>query len=233
MQCFEKASLFASRKSLRALFATLLIHGEITDAGAIWNTFATYFCYDLPHQLQNWPNIPEDLTNPHYDYGLYLLGELLKESGKTLDQCGLPLPTHTWRADNSLFRRELNYDLWEEALLEVEKLATFNLDQQQCFEKNISAVDSVREETRPYFFIQGPVGTGKTFLYSVLCHHYRAHEKIVLCVAFSGIASLLLPGGRTSHSCLWIPLNLHESSWCNIGKNSELGDLLRQVTLLI
>ncbi len=70
-------------------------------------------------------------------------------------------------------------------------------------------------------------------MYSVLCHHYYAHEKIVLCVASSGIASLLLPGGRTSHSRLRIPLNLHESSQCNIDKNSELGDLLRQVTLLI
>ena len=70
-------------------------------------------------------------------------------------------------------------------------------------------------------------------MYSVLCHHYRSHEKIVLCVASSGIASLLLPGGSTSHSRLRIPLNLHESSQCNINKNSELGDLLHKVTLLI
>ena len=95
--------------------------------------------------------------------------------------------------------------------MEAEKLATLNLDQQQCFEKIISAIDSIREESWPYFFIQGPAGTGKTFLYSVLCHHYCAKEKIVLRVASSGIASLLLPEGRTSHSRLRIPLNLHES----------------------
>ena len=70
-------------------------------------------------------------------------------------------------------------------------------------------------------------------MYSVLCHHYCAHEKIVFCVASSDIASLLLPGGHTSYSRLRIPLNLHESSQCNISKNLELGDLLRQVTLLI
>ena len=34
-ECFEKASLFASGKSLRALFATSLVHGGITDAIAI------------------------------------------------------------------------------------------------------------------------------------------------------------------------------------------------------
>ena len=107
------------------------------------------------------------------------------------------------------------------ALLEAEKAATFNIEQQECFERVISAVDSVRKGTRPYFFIQGPVGIGKTFLYSVLYYHYCAHEKIVLCVASSGIASLLLPRDQTSHSRLQIPLNLCESSQCNIGKTQN------------
>ena len=70
-------------------------------------------------------------------------------------------------------------------------------------------------------------------MYSVLYHHYCAKEKIVLCVASSGIVSLLLPKRRISHSCFWITLNLYESSQCNIGKNSELGHFLRQITLLI
>ena len=132
----------------------------------------TIFVTDLSHQLRDWPNIPEDLTNPNHDYGLNLLSELLRESGKTIGQCGLPLPNFTWRLDNSLLRRELDYDPMYEALLEAEKAATFNIEQRECFERVISAVDSVREGTRPYFFIQGPAGTGKTFLYSVLCHHY-------------------------------------------------------------
>ena len=82
MQCFEKASLFAFGKSLRTLFATLLINGEITDAATIWDTFGIYFCDNRSYQLWNWPNIFEHLINPHHDYGLFLLGELLKESGK-------------------------------------------------------------------------------------------------------------------------------------------------------
>lgn len=70
-------------------------------------------------------------------------------------------------------------------------------------------------------------------MYSVFCYHYCAHKKIVLCITSFGIPSLLLTGGWISHSRLRILLNLHESSQCNIGKNSELGDLLRQVTPLI
>lgn len=70
-------------------------------------------------------------------------------------------------------------------------------------------------------------------MYNVLYHSYCTHEKIVLCIASSGIVSLLLPGGHISHFCLQILLNIHKSLQCNINKNSELGDLLHQVTLLI
>jgi len=45
------------------------------------------------------------------------------------------------------------------------------------------------------FFLNGPGGTtGKTFVYQALSHAIHGQGKIVLCVASSGIASLL-PGG--------------------------------------
>nr|GEX57995.1 hypothetical protein CTI12_AA123990 [Tanacetum cinerariifolium] len=43
-------------------------------------------------------------------------------------------------------------------------------------------------------------GTGKTFLYKTIISRLRSELKIILAVASSGIASLLLPGGRTAHS---------------------------------
>jgi len=52
-------------------------------------------------------------------------------------------------------------------------------------------------------------------------------------VASSGIAALLLPGGRTSHSRFRIPLELHESSIYSITKNSSLAALLQQAALII
>jgi len=50
------------------------------------------------------------------------------------------------------------------------------------------------------FFLNGPGGMGKMYLYQTLCHKLRSLHKIVLCVASSGIAALLLPGSRTAHS---------------------------------
>jgi ATP-dependent DNA helicase PIF1 len=55
----------------------------------------------------------------------------------------------------------------------------------------------------------------------------------VLCVASSGIAALLLPGGRTSHSRLSIPIQVKKTSTCHIKKNSDPADLIRNTTLII
>ncbi|GKB67063.1 DNA helicase [Tanacetum coccineum] len=61
----------------------------------------------------------------------------------------------------------------------------------------------------------------------------RSEEKIVLAVASSGIASLLLPSGRTAHSRFKLPLELTEESLCRITKNSHLGKLLANTDLII
>jgi PIF1-like helicase len=84
-----------------------------------------------------------------------------------------------------------------------------------------------------HFFLQGYAGTGKTFLYQTICHHFRAQVKIVLCVASSRIAALLLPGGTTSHSRFRIPLDIHENSICNIRKGSQLAALIEKTDLII
>jgi hypothetical protein len=56
---------------------------------------------------------------------------------------------------------------------------------------------------------------------------------IILCVASSGIAALLLMGGRTSHSTFKIPIKLHEESFCGVKKGTHLAELLSKVRLII
>ena len=47
----------------------------------------------------------------------------------------------------------------------------------------------------------------------------------MLCVASSGITSLILTSGRTSHSMLGIPIEIYENSVSTIKKNSLKGEL--------
>ncbi|KAL3627784.1 hypothetical protein CASFOL_029147 [Castilleja foliolosa] len=57
--------------------------------------------------------------------------------------------------------------------------------------------------------------------------------KIVLAVAASGIASLLLPAGRTAHSRFKIPIDLTDESMCHAKKGTHLAELLMQTVLII
>uniref|UniRef100_A0A8C5M9U6 ATP-dependent DNA helicase n=1 Tax=Leptobrachium leishanense TaxID=445787 RepID=A0A8C5M9U6_9ANUR len=52
------------------------------------------------------------------------------------------------------------------------------------------------------YFIDGPGGSGKTYLYQTLLHSFRGNKQIALAVASTGIAANLLEGGRTYHSQL-------------------------------
>ncbi|XP_016195314.1 uncharacterized protein LOC107636308 [Arachis ipaensis] len=66
------------------------------------------------------------------------------------------------------------------------------------------------------------------------------YERIIDTVAnkrpgffFVGIASLLLPNGRTAHSLFCIPIELNEESVCSIKKDSQRAELIRRASLII
>jgi hypothetical protein len=71
-------------------------------------------------------------------------------------------------------------------------------------------------------------------LWNTIITYLRAHKKIVLSVASSGVASLLLPGGRTTHSRFRIPCDdLDEATTCNIKRGTMLCELIQQASLII
>ncbi|KAI5441846.1 hypothetical protein KIW84_011052 [Lathyrus oleraceus] len=76
-------------------------------------------------------------------------------------------------------------------------------------------------------------GTGKTFLYRTLMASLRSRGEIVLATASSGIAAILLPGGRTAHSRFKIPIDIQPSSICGIQKQKDLANLIRVAAAII
>ncbi|KAF9260452.1 hypothetical protein L218DRAFT_872273, partial [Marasmius fiardii PR-910] len=59
-----------------------------------------------------------------------------------------------------------------------------------------SAINNVGE----LFFIQSPGGCGKAYLCNTIAAKVQSERHVVLMVASSGIAALLLSNGSTSHS---------------------------------
>ncbi|XP_071699128.1 uncharacterized protein [Rutidosis leptorrhynchoides] len=94
-------------------------------------------------------------------------------------------------------------------------------------------MNSNANQKQELIFVYGHGGTGKTFLWKTLTIALRAEGKIVLAVASSGIASLLLPSGQTAHSRFRIPIDITDESVCNIKKKTHMATLLRKTELII
>uniref|UniRef100_A0A0R0KGC4 ATP-dependent DNA helicase n=1 Tax=Glycine max TaxID=3847 RepID=A0A0R0KGC4_SOYBN len=94
-------------------------------------------------------------------------------------------------------------------------------------------IQAVNKDEGGMFFLYGYGGTGKTFIWKTLASSLRADNKIFIMVTSSGIASLLLPRGRTTHSKFKILIPIFEDSTCNIHQGSQLVELLNQTSLII
>ena len=81
---------------------------------------------------------------------------------------------------------------------------------QQAVHKGLpGAARSIKEEE-----LHPGSSTGKTFVYSLLLDTIRSRGDIAIAVASSGLAALLMPGGRTAHSRFGIPIPIENSTHC-------------------
>ena len=141
-------------------------------------------------------------------------------TGKSLsDFLGMPVPylAKSPYDQPSIIRYEMDYNVTEQLTIAEESIRGLNPDQNDIFECIMEATNDPMIEKRA-FFIDGPGGTGKTFLYNTMLAKVRSQGQIALAMASSGIAALLLQGGRTVHYRLKVPISLNELSVCNISK---------------
>ncbi|CAN6916923.1 unnamed protein product [Brassica oleracea] len=165
-------------------------------------------------------------------YALLEIEKILKRSGTSLAKFdSMPRPPKTSSHDeNVLVLDERSYE--RSALLETLRrdLPKMTCEQRKIYEEILSVVN---KGDGGMFFVSGFGGTGKTFLWKLLSAAIRSRGDIVLNVASSGIASLLLPGGRTAHSKFGIPLNPDEFSSCTMKHGSDQPNLVKASSLII
>jgi len=238
-QCLQEAADMQTGSQLRILFATLLFHCNPLSPLDLWNQFKDKICDDLAWKIsQMYPNDPPPSPELIYDYGLYLIDQQLMKAGKRLtDYDPMPLPTlRDWGQDalNFLLHEQLNYDHEQLAAMVQLRLGTLNIEQRAVYDAVMQSCDQNLGKT---LFIHSAGGGGKTWVCNTIAAAVRSsqHEnrRVALCVASSGIASLLLDGGRTAHSRFKIPIPVFDMSTCNIKKGSLLHDVLKQTGIII
>jgi hypothetical protein len=134
---------------------------------------------------------------------------MLQSMGKDIKTFDLPDIDDTYDTTGGEAREVI-----EERAIEVDPSdeileSSLNPEQRRAYKDILAAVDS---SDGGVFFVDGPGGTGKTFLYKVLLAKVRGERKIAVATATSSVAASIMPGGRTAHSRFKIPLNTEDGS---------------------
>ncbi|KAM0840949.1 hypothetical protein ACQ4PT_059342 [Festuca glaucescens] len=231
---FDDALKWGMGNQLRQLFVTMVIYCGVLDENGFFEKYWTYLAEDIQYRIRR--SLHDDSYNvPDDELRNMLLDELsvvFARNGCNILDHALPLKSmySNDQCENNMIADELSQDcemLIKTAEAMQEKL---NKDQRIAFE---CIVDRVREDKPGFFFVAGHGGTGKTFLWNALVAYLRGYKRIVLTVASSGVASLLLPGGRTAHSRFKIPIDLDSNGVCDIRKSTMLSSLIESASLII
>ncbi|XP_031258847.1 uncharacterized protein LOC116116952 [Pistacia vera] len=112
-------------------------------------------------------------------------------------------------------------------------------------QKNQCEILQDKDEIKAYLdynYISSMEACWKIFKFDMYCReldveslpfHLENEQTIVFDPTTSRIAAFLLSGGRTTHSCFRIPLDITEESTCDIKKRTQLAKLLAQTALII
>src|SRR5260364_31798 len=228
--CLEEAATYNMPSQLRHLFAFLLVYCQPANVKDLWEKFLDHLIEDFISQ--------ENSRDLAIAKALLLIEKYLIQNGMTLlDFPNLPIIDYALleedQQNNTLIAKEQHFD--QNKINETsENEKSLNEDQNKIFVEIIKAIKDEINST--LFFVDGPGGTGKTFLYNLLLAYIRSKKHlngIAIAVASSGIAALLMSGGRTAHSRFKIPLKVDHDSTLNIDKQSELAKLIQNAIAIL
>ncbi|XP_052619879.1 uncharacterized protein LOC111900667 [Lactuca sativa] len=235
IDAIKEASLSGSGFYLRFLFATMLLSNSLCNPEIVWQNTWEYLSDGILYYQQQRLKSPGLSLNEDQikNLTLFEIEQILLRNNSSLKDYGkMPYPDveSVSSSNNRLITEELDYDI-PTLKNEFDRLfVKLTNEQRDIF---LDIMDAVKHNKGGVFFVYGYGGTGKTFLWKTISTTIRAQGQIVLNVASSGITSLLLTGGRTTHSRFRIPINLTEDSYCRINPKSDLASLVRKTSLII
>ncbi|XP_023750894.1 uncharacterized protein LOC111899269 [Lactuca sativa] len=224
---FNDASTWATPFQLRLFFCSLLLFSEVTDPNLLWQKVYEKMSDDYIYRLNS--TLPDKAFYATDDVVrqqlLHDLKDMLSSSVPTrsLAYFNLPMPSPVMHIilQNRLLLEEMTYDKRVLADQHAQLLPQLNTQQMAIYRNVVSCIEANKQIL---MFVYGHGGTGKAFLWTTILSFFRSLGKVVLAVAASGIASLLLPSGTTAHSRFKIPIDLASNRSCDIKKkdiNSE------------
>lgn len=209
---------------LRCFFVSMMINCNIPDRLCLYMKHNDKLKADFDCQF------PNESTNENR--ALCSISSYLQQNGYTLADFQLPTPNV---AEVPAINGSLsNWDLNEQTMFAKESLNCLNSEHKPIYDDILEAARQSTELSQArLFFLDGPGGTGKSYLIKAILATLWTEAKHPIVVASSEIASLSFEGGATAHTSFRIPIDIDTTSTCNISHRSDIADTIRNSCLVI
>ena len=221
----QETILYATPNQSRCIFAYLLVFCEIANPLMLWIMFSRDLCEDFLHSGLSFLVAKVN--------ALAHIKSVLIRHGSSLSIHGLP----DVKSSSKINPGNISIN---DLKIKSRKLAkTLYKDQKTAAKNILRSLFSLKERNESncndgtIFFVDGPGGSGKTYLYNFLVCVCRSFDYKVSCSAYSGVAATLLENGSTCHSVFKLPVPCIDGSKCHVSPASEYGNILRGIDIFI
>jgi hypothetical protein len=232
-EALKEGAMFKTGHQLRVMFTIILIFSPPAGPTSLFQLHWHNLGDDVKHILKT----KYDITEPEEDqikaFILYQIRTILDFMGSNLKDVGLMM-SHS----QIFFLKQLQLsNLDGEEPVDFNQrwkisLSLLNPNQLHFYNMVTSTMQDTESRSK-IFYLDGPGGSGKTFLLNCIIDFCRSRGESIVPVASTGVAALLMPGGQTAHSAFKIPVKFSSESNCNFTPRDKIGQNLFKVQVLI
>jgi ATP-dependent DNA helicase PIF1 len=162
-ECLNEAALYQMPSTLRRLFATILVYCEPNDVAELWQRYLDAMSEDYHRSTQ---------SKPHVQHMVLIdIRNILQSMGKDIKTFHLPAIIDRYDDSHGTDREVYEEETIEPTTKDVAMKETLNEEQRYAYDKILSIIDT---NSGVVFFVDGPSGTEKTYLYKALLAALRS-----------------------------------------------------------
>ena len=187
---------------LRDMFLSILVYNSVANPASLWTTFKQSLAEDYIRRFQQ----PERGIALCYRH---LNNRYIEMTGNNLSVTHIEL-LESERCDLESEVVERSEEPFQPSTYCYENLSN---TQRRVFDSIIDRYQNfVQGSKSNCVYLDGPAGSGKTFLYLTLYNWCLQNQKKIRMMASSGVAASQLPNGATQYACFGLPINLTDQT---------------------
>jgi hypothetical protein len=151
----------------------------------------------------------------------------------SLEKLGLPRPRFDGEPNLGIETMDIDGRVMDQTMSLEQSVSRLNEEQYSAYRTILCAITKPRYRGPTAFYLDGPGGCGKTFLYNVLIDAVESLGGYTVSAAYTGIASSLLRNGATIHKTYSVPVDGEYAYSLSISPTSAEAKRLKDAKLLI